>query len=216
MPIAKKKTAIKASKVSSSKAKTPRITPAELGIDEDKLEFLHEAIERAKLASDTASGCEVKRDLQDAARKRIFGGDKGAFRVELRDGKTLLLKPSTRQYPLTDEQAARIEEIIESAGFDAGDYYHESHAIEIDANTIYGRLGDDEYMRFQAALGRFLSTYTKEDGKMESLGDCWSMKETIIARPNFHESRFELGKRVNLKIEDVKPMTISVEAKREI
>lgn len=217
MPIAKKKTAIKASKGTSSKSSTPRVNPDDIGLDPDELNHLHSTLECAKIASDAAKTIEAKRDLQDAARKRIFGnGQRGAFRVQLEDGKTLLVKPSSRRYALDEQQAEAIEEVIEKAGFDAGEYYHESHEISIDANIIFERLGEDEYMRFQAQLGSFLSSYVKNDGKIEPLGDCWGMKETIIAREDFDTKRHALGKKVNLKIEEIKPMTISIEAKREL
>ena len=208
MPITKKHASVKTKKTSTSKSTTPHLAAHELSISEQDLVGLHTAIENAKIATEALACNEPKKALLTEARERIFNERMGAFYVDLDDGRQLLLKPNTRRWPLNTAQATKIEEIIEDAGHDAGDYYMESHEIKIDADTAHDRLGEDEYMKFQSELGEFMSK--------RGLGDCWEMKESILPRTDFFESRHTLPVNINLDIEEVKPSTISVEAKRTI
>jgi hypothetical protein len=57
----------------------------------------------------------------------------------------------------------------------------------------------------------------KKRGKAKvALGDCWEMKESIMPKNDFFTSRHTLPVKVNMDIEEVKPSTISVEAKRSL
>ena len=211
MPITTKKKAIRTTKTSGSKSKTPRIVPSDIGMTDDELLELHESIEAAKIAKGEVDGSEIKQQLLENARKRIFGGLPGAFNVELPDGCILQVKPSTRAYALNEAQIVEIENIFDGTGHDSGDYYHESHGIELKADIIHERLEaekEDKYFEFQAALGDFMNKW--------GVSDCWEMKETIIARDDFAEKRMNLGKSINLKLEKVKPSTIAIGAQREI
>ena len=209
MAIAKKKSLIRGDKTKAKgKSTTPRINPADINMEGKELIALFGLIERAKTAGAAAGSCATKASLLDNARSRIFEQSKGAFIVELGDGKTIMVKPSTRRYALTALQAESIEELIDQAGYDAGDYYHESHKISIDADTAHARLGEDKYMDFQADLGDLMAKY--------KLGDSWNMTEEIIAKEDFHESRHKLPPELNMDIEKIKPSTISIEAKREL
>jgi hypothetical protein len=207
MPIGKKKSKVATTK-KTSKSNTPRFTPKELGITKRELLAAHEAITEAKVATSAVKQSEGKLLLQERSREKQFDDRVTAFYADLGDGKLLLVKPSTRRYPLTANQAEEIEEIIEGAGYDAGDYYHESHKIELDADAIYDRLGERAYGKLQAEVAALMSKF--------GCGDCWEIKEEIIARPEMPEKRLALPKDVNLAIEAVKPMTISVEAKEEL
>lgn len=208
MPIGKKKSKVATTKKTTSKSNTPRFTPRELGIARSDLLTAHEAITEAKVATSAVKQSEGKLLLQERSREKQFDDRVTAFYADLGDGKLLLVKPSTRRYALTANQAEAIEEIIEDAGYDAGDYYHESHKIELDADAIYDRLGERKYGKLQAEIAALMSEY--------GCGDCWEIKEEIIARPEMPEKRLSLPKEVNMAIEGVKPMTISVEAKEEL
>ena len=206
MPIAKKSsTAPKGA--TKSKSNTPHLGLKDVGITAPKAKALHSLIEQVKQVASDLKEDPTKMEILDVARRKIFEERAGSFYVDIAKGLSLLIKPSSRRYPLSDEAAERIEEIVENAGYDAGDFYHESHEIKMDADSIYERLGgDDEYEQFQADLAEFM-----HDRK---LGDCWEMKSSIIQKPD--ANRHGLPVEVNMEIEKVKPMTIAVEAKRTI
>lgn len=208
MPITSKKSLTAKKKTTKSRSKTPRIKAKELDIDIDDLIALHEKIEEAKVVGDELKCSDGRRLLLAQARERIFKQERGSFVVELENDRVLMVKPSTRRYPLDARQQELIEDIIERSGNDAGDYYHESHEIKVDADTLFERLGEDRYMEYQSDLAELMAKY--------EAGDCWSMTEVVIAKPDFHESRYNLPPSVNLEIEEVKPTTIAIEAKREI
>jgi len=209
MPIAKKSKT--KSKTTKSRSNTLHITPAEIGISEESLNKLHSVIEEKKKINSLWDSCPIKAEVLDATRKRMFGSRGGSFYIDLphRDGmKQILVKPSSFRGSLSDAQAENIEEIIEGAGYDAGDYYHESQSITMDADTIYDRLGEDEYGTFQSDLAEFMSK--------RGLGDCWEMKCSIKPKPDWNESRHGLPNEVNLEIETIAPTIISIQAKRSI
>ena len=208
MPIGTKKVVVKTSKTTKSASTTPHITPKEVGITKKALTALHDDVEGAKFATDALKGNDTKEQLLTAARKRQFTNEVGAFYVDLDEGRSILVKPSTRRYPLTDAQAEKVEEIIDGAGYDAGDFYIQSHSISIDADNVHDRLGEKKYADFQAAVAALMSKF--------KCGDCWEMKEKVIAKSDFFDSRTSLPVDVNMDIEEVKPSTISIEAKRSI
>jgi hypothetical protein len=207
MPIAKKKTTKNATKA-KSRSNTPRLTPKDVGVPKKRLADLHDLIERKKEVVDDLESNETKAVVQDAVRRKMFEERGGSFYIDIEGGKSLLLKPVKRSYPLSEVVAEKIEETIEDAGFDAGDYYHESQGIKMDADSIYDRMGEKDYGKFQADLAAFMAK--------RGLGDCWEMTCSIIAKPDFFTSRFGLPTEVNLAIEEIKPMSVSVEAKRSI
>ena len=149
---------------------------------------------------------ELDIDIDDliALHEKIEEAKAVGDELKCSDGRRLLLAQA-RERIFKQEL---IEDIIERSGNGAGDYYHESHEIKVDADTLFERLGEDRYMEYQSDLAELMAKY--------EAGDCWSMTEVVIAKPDFHESRYNLPPSVNLEIEEVKPTTIAIEAKREI
>jgi hypothetical protein len=207
MSIAKKKITQQKS-AAPSKATTPHLKPGAVGISKGKLEALHRLIEERKVIEDGFKSDPTKKELLEEARDAIFSNRAGSFYVDLDDGKSLLVKPNSRRYALTEAHTEKIESIIESAGYDAGDYYHESQSITMDADSIYGRMSEKGYGKFQSDLAEFMAD--------RGLGDCWEMVSSVIAKPDFAVARHGLPVDVNMAIEKVKPMPIGVEAKRSI
>lgn len=206
MPINKKsKTNTKPKKSAST---TPHISPKESGVSEAKLSGLHKRIEQVKALTSSLKDDAIKEKVLDYARLNLFGNRGGSFHIDLSDGKTLLVKPSTRVYPVNDVQVEAIDAILDAAGEDINDYYHESQKINLDADRIYGRLGEDDYSQFQADLAEFMSD--------RKLGDCWDMSTSIAPKPDFPTKRMSLPTEVNLEIEKVKATTIALEAKRTL
>jgi hypothetical protein len=207
MSIAKKKIT-KQQSAPSARTATPHLSCKAVGINKGKLEALHRLIEERKVIEDGFKSDPTKKALLEQARDAIFSNRSGSFYVDLNDGKSLLVKPNSRRYALTEDHAEKIEDIIETAGYDAGDYYHESQAITMDADSIYGRVSEEGYGKFQSDLAEFMAD--------RGLGDCWEMTSSIIAKPDFPVARHGLPVDVNMAIEKVKPMPIGVEAKRSI
>jgi hypothetical protein len=211
MPIAKK-TKTKESKP-KTKSTTPHFSHADLGLELASLERLHGLIEaRKKINSDWDDSVD-KNSLLDLARERMFTERGGSFYVDLpfvkgKGRKQILVKPSSARRALSDIQAEKIENIIEDAGYDAGEYFHESQSISLDADSIFDRLGEDDYSVFQADLAEFMAE--------RNLGDCWEMKCSIKAKNNFADARHGLPNAVNMQLEEVSPSTISIQAKRSI
>ena len=207
--ITRKETIVPEKPKAKSKSNTPTLTVAELMPErETEMVKLHSVIRQAKSAADALKASQAKVDLIQAAKQKMFTSGLGSFYLDLGDGMKLLLKPSTRRYPLTDAVATQVEKVMEDAGYDAGDYYHESHQIKIDADKINTRLSEDNYMEFQADMAELMAKY--------KLGDCWAMETQIMPNSDFFEARNALPLEVNEGLEKCKPSTISVEAKQEL
>ena len=207
MPI-KKKTTTAPKSASKSKSNTPHIQPSVVGIKAKSLVGLHDNIEKLKKAKSAMEDDPTRGELLSKARELAIKERMGSFYVDLPDNKSLLVKPSTRRYPLSDVAAERVEEIIDDAGYESSDYYQESQEIKMDANAIYDRLGDDDWGTFQGDLAEFMSE--------RGLGDCWEIVSKITAKPDFYDSRHGLPNEVNLEIEKVAPTSVSITAKRSI
>ena len=112
MPI-KKKTTTAPKSVSKSKSNTPHIQPSMVGIKAKSLVGLHDNIEKLKKAKSAMEDDPTRGELLSKARELAIKERMGSFYVDLPDNKSLLVKPSTRRYPLSDVAAERVEEIID-------------------------------------------------------------------------------------------------------
>jgi len=214
MPI-KRKTNNAPTSAKKSKSTTPHYAAKDLGLDAKKLTKLHKSIGELKAATDAMKDHPIKGEVISKARELVLSRQATSFYIDLSDGKSLLMKPNTRRYPLNDTAAEAIERVIEfddkekPTGYDISDYYQESQQIKLDADSIHDRLGEDEYATFQADLAEFLAK--------RKLGDCWEMSSTLTAKPDFYQtSRFGLPLEINQKIEEIQPQVISITAKQEI
>lgn len=206
MPINKKSQTNTKPKKSASN--TPRITPKQAGVAEKKLIDLHKRIEQNKALASALKDDATREDLLDYARDNMFNARGGSFHVDLPDGKSLLVKPSSRVYPINEVQQDAIDKILTDEGEDINDYYHETQSITLDADRIYDRLDEDDYSQFQADLAEFMSD--------RKLGDCWSMSTSVSPKSDWPTKRLSLPPSVNLEIEKIKPTVISLEAKRTL
>jgi len=207
MPVRRKET-IAPKETKKSKNETPTLSVNEIIPEQrENLIQLHSNIRRKKALEDSVKSDPAKAELIDIAKERMFkDGDNKSFYVDLHDdGKQLLVKPNTRRWPVTEDQIGKIEKVIEDAGYDAGDYYHESHQIKINADKIHDRLGEENYYTFQAELAAFMAEH--------KVSDCFSQLVEFMPKTDFHTSRLALPCEVNMGIEKIKPTTVSIETK---